>query len=76
MRKLKRMAIGNVSETTNAPPRCPITSEDGDRADDELLADRAAHRLDGAVDERRAVVEGDDPHAFGQPDLESRRSSP
>ena len=26
MRKLKRMAMGKVSETTKAPPRCPITT--------------------------------------------------
>ena len=26
IRKLNRIAIGSVIETTNAPPRCPITS--------------------------------------------------
>ncbi len=64
IRKLNRMAIGSVIETTNALPRCPITIRMASDADDHLLRDRPADGLDGPVDQRRAVVEGDDADAL------------
>src|SRR5271157_1968612 len=44
--------------------------QDGDRADDQLLADGTAHGLDGPVDQRSPIVEGHDPDTLGQARLQ------
>jgi hypothetical protein len=44
--------------------------EVGERDEDQLLDERPLERVGGAVDELRAVVEGHDAHALGEPRLQ------
>src|SRR5271166_1111314 len=48
------------------PAEVPHHDQNGDRADDQLLADGTAHGLDGPVDQWSPIVEGHDPDALGQ----------
>ena len=72
IRKLNRIASGSVTTTTNALPRCPMTSR---IASVQTISSSLTVPLTVSmrlVDQRRAVVERDDPHALGQPGLEGR----
>ena len=43
--------------------------QDGQRGDDHFVGERFGERVDGPVDQPRAVVEGDDADALGQAGL-------
>ena len=63
IRKLNRIAIGSVTATTKALPTCPITSR---MAIVQTISSSLTVPLTVSmrlVDQRRAVVERDDPHA-------------
>ena len=62
-------AIGSVRQMTNALRKCIRISRIATEAMIISCVSDLGERVDGAFDQPRAVVEGDDPHALGQAGL-------